>query len=50
MVSKFAKDRVVPLPNGHSWLINGGDPNHLLTGMILQAGLFTSDRFVSDFW
>ena len=20
-----------PLPNGHSWLINGGDPNHLLT-------------------
>ena len=24
-------------PNGHSWLINGGDPNHLLTGMILQV-------------
>ena len=20
------------------WLINGGDPNHLLTGMILQGG------------
>ena len=20
------------------WLINGGDPNHLLTGMILQVG------------
>ena len=20
-----------------SWLINGGDPNHLLTGMILQV-------------
>ena len=27
---KSPKDRVVgPLPNGHSWLINGGDPNHL---------------------
>ena len=22
---------------GVSWLINGGDPNHLLTGMILQV-------------
>ena len=22
------------------WLINGGDPNHLLSGMILQACLF----------
>ena len=33
-----SKDQVVgPLPNGHSWLINGGDPNHLLTGMILQG-------------
>ncbi len=21
-----------------SWLINGGDPNYLLTGMILQVG------------
>ena len=21
-----------------SWLINGGDPNHLRTGMILQVG------------
>ena len=21
-----------PFPNGHSWLINGGDPNHLLSG------------------
>ena len=30
--------RVVgPLPNGHSWLITGGDPNHLLTGVILQV-------------
>ena len=28
-----------PLPNGlYKWLINGGDPNHLLTGMILQVG------------
>ena len=28
---KSPKDRVVgPLPNGRtSWLINGGDPNHL---------------------
>ena len=35
---KSPKDRVVgPLPNGHSWLINGGDPNHLLPGMILQV-------------
>ena len=31
---------VGPLTNGRtSWLINGGDPNHLLTGMILQVGL-----------
>ena len=31
MVNKSPKDRVVgPLPNGHSWLINGGDPNHLV--------------------
>ena len=29
---------VVLLPNGHSWLIHGGDPNHLLTRMILQVG------------
>ena len=28
-----------PLPNGRTpWLINGGDPNYLLTGMILQVG------------
>ena len=26
-----------PLPNGHSWLMNGGDPNYLLAGMILQV-------------
>ncbi len=34
MVNKSPKDRVVgPLPNG----LNRGDPNHLLTGMILQV-------------
>ena len=27
-----------PLQMGVSWLIKGGDPNHLLTGMILQVG------------
>ena len=39
---------VVPLPNGHSWIINGGDPNHLLTGMILQVGPFV--LFFLRFW
>ena len=34
---KSPKDRVVPLISGHSWLIKGGDPNYLPTGMILQA-------------
>ena len=30
---------ILPLPNGRTpWLINGGDPNHLLNGMIIQAG------------
>ena len=28
---------VGPLPNDINWLINGGDPNYFLTGMILQA-------------
>ena len=41
VISKSPKDRVVgPLRNGHSgysWLMNGGDPNHLLTEMILQV-------------
>ena len=39
MVSFCPLNRVVgPLPNGRtSWLINGGDPNHLLSGMILQV-------------
>ena len=34
------KDRVVgPLPHGRTpWLLNRGDPNHLLIRMILQAG------------
>ena len=28
-----------PLINGRTlWLINGGDPNYLLSGMILQVG------------
>ena len=30
--------RVILFPNGRSWLINGGDPNHLLNGMIFQVG------------
>ena len=46
-----------PLINGQtSWLINGGDPNHLLTGMILQAGHWKPDSgtqskpFQEDLW
>ena len=35
---KSPKDRVIPLPNGRTlWLINGGDPNYLPAGMILQV-------------
>ena len=36
---KSPKDRVVgPLPfMAFLWLLNGADPNHLLTGMILQV-------------
>ena len=31
---------LLPFQNGRTpWLINGGGPNHLLTGMILQAGV-----------
>ena len=30
---------VGPLLNGHSWLINGGDPNRLLNEMILQVSV-----------
>ena len=39
-----------PFQIAFSWLINGGDPNHLLTGMSLQvpAGTFESMIF-NDF-
>ena len=39
MVSKSPKDRVGldPLQMAVLWLINGGDPNYFLTGMILQV-------------
>ena len=34
-----------PLINGRtSWLINGGDPNYLLSGMILQVGGIRSPK------
>ena len=41
-----------------SWLINGGDPNHLLSGMILQVSssqviqndLFIPDLEVTNLW
>ena len=37
---KSPKDRVVgPLPNG----LNGGDPNYLLSGMILQVPPFKTN-------
>ena len=39
---KSPKDQVVgPLPNGLFWLINRGDPNYLVTGMILQVRVAT---------
>ena len=40
VIRKFLKDRVVgPLPFMTClWLINGGDPNCLLTGVILREG------------
>ena len=31
-------DPLFPFQMAFLWLINGGDPNHLLTGMILQVG------------
>ena len=42
MVIVSPLSRVVgPLPNGHnSWLVNGGDPNYLLTRVILQVGMW----------
>ena len=45
--------RVVgPLPNGRTlWLINGGDPNYLLSGMILQVcPFFTKKNIVGRWW
>ncbi len=46
MVSKSPRPGVVgPLPNGLSkWLINGGDPNYLLNGMILQVGTNSTEK------
>ena len=51
MVSKSPKDRVLgPLPDGRtSWLISGGDPNHLVTGMILQVAPNRPQVKVRDF-
>ena len=47
MVNKSPKDRVVgPLPNGHSWFIDGSDPNHLRNGMVLQ--IYTPTKFNSS--
>ena len=47
MAGKSHKDRVVPLQNGQKWLVNGGDPNHLLTtspgktkGGTINSGIF----------
>ena len=31
-----------PFQMAFLWLINGGDPNYLLTGMILQVGFLIS--------
>ena len=39
LVSPLNRVVVGPFPNGRTLgLINGGEPNHLLTGMILQVG------------
>ena len=53
MVSKSPKDRVVgPLPNGRtSWLINGGDPNHLHPlGWPSKYSLYSLVEPVPFFW
>ena len=43
MVIVSPLSKVISLPHGRtSWLINGGDPNHLLSGMILQVVQYTS--------
>ena len=40
---------VGPLPNGRTpWLINGGDPNHLLNGMILQVCTLQKDNMTME--
>ena len=43
---------IIPLPNGRTlWLINRGDPNHLLNGMILQVtSLKLTANFVKNGW
>ena len=54
MVSFRPLNRVIPLINGLSWLVNRGDPNHLLTipGMILQVSPEKNHRLFSSsaFW
>ena len=37
MLSKSPKVGLFPFQMAVLWLINGGDPNYLLTGMILQV-------------
>ena len=37
MVNKSPKYGLFPFEMASSWLINGGDPNYLLTGMILKV-------------
>ena len=52
VVNKSPKARVVgPLANGRfmacmavSWLVNGGDPNHLLAGMVRLGSWLIHDR------
>ena len=39
MVNKSPNWGLFPFQMAFSWLINGGDPNHLLTRMILQVNL-----------
>ena len=41
-----------PFQMGVLWLINGGDPNYLLTGMILQAWPLKKHawKFCCKFW
>ena len=38
MLKKSPEDRVLPLPNGLFMACQWVDPNHFLTGMILQVG------------